>query len=235
MMSKKVYIIQSSVTKERVSRSHSDIRWLQEALKEEYSGLLLPEIPERTKEAVNIYFSGLLELEQLRTSFILHFFVSCVSENLFKDFKEKKEVRKNSLTKGLTKEPNLIFNRPSLSKKDLDEIMVSADKLKDMTIAENADFNQFASKVNDVAGYTLIIFNDLKKAVEELNKQITAISKTFNHIADLFSNLSLQTRKLNSAKEQFPDPKLKELDLEQVYAKYKLLFYNTGSLIRTYI
>lgn len=228
MLSKKVYLIESSVIRESVVRSHSDIRWLHEALKEDYPGLALPPVPERSKESIDKYFADLLMIEQLRTSYILNFFVSCLNESIFREFKEKKEEQNKQVSKDFSS----YLSKQHVNKKDINNIMESAKKLRDIPMSNNADFNQFSTKINDLVNFSTTIFNDLQKAIEELSKQISLISKNINHIADLFGNLSLQYRKINLAKEQFPDPKFQNIDLEQVYSKYKLLFYNTGTLTR---
>ena len=224
-------MLESSVVRETVTRSHSDIRWLQDALRDDHPGLHLPEIPERSKETINTYFAALLDIEQLQSSYTLHFFASCVSDALFKDFKEKAASRRGN-NGTLVRDATAAINRVHVGKRELSEIQSNADNLKEIIQGENADLDQLSSKVNDLAGYSIIVFAELKKSIEELRKQIATVSKSFDHIADLFGNLSLQARKADAAKEQFPEPRLQQLDLESVFAKYKLLFYNTGELSR---
>ena len=234
MLSKKVYEIRSSVINESVFRSYSEIKWLNEILKDEFPGLLLPVFPERNKESINKYFKSLILLKPLLTNYTLNFFVSCLNDKLFNDFKIKKSIKKpGHLMQNIEKEPLNFFGKFSISKKEMDELKTRAEKLKEIEVINSSDYPQFANKMNEMTENNIIIYKDLYRTFKDIKKQLTELNKSFNHIADLFSNLALNARKMNSAKEQFPDPKFKVIDLEKVYTKYKLLFFNTGKLTRS--
>lgn len=236
MIAKKRYTIKSNVVKEPVCRYYADVKWLHSALKSDYPGVLLPIAPENNRESINKYFKSLLLIDHLLTSYTLHFFVSCVSEQLFSDFKIKKQLKRGNMNiSAILKDPYKLINKNVISTRDLDELLYRAGKLGDVPIADKQEYKDFCHKVSEISSNTSFIYTELKKAVESLKTQITVITKSFNHIADLFGNLALQSKKVSHIKERYSDPKLNYIDMEQVYLKYKSLFYNTGMLIRKYI
>lgn len=234
MLSKKVYEIKSSLITGSVFRSYSDIKWLNEVLKDEFPGLMLPVFPERKRESINKYFKSLLLLKPLLTNYTLNVFISCVSDKSFSEFLSKKTVKKQGvLQQNVEKEPLNFFGRFSISRKEMDQLVTQAKDLDDIPTVTNSDFPQFAQKMNEMNENNLIIYKELNRVLKDISKQLFELNRNFNHAADLFSNLALNARKLNAAKEQFPDPNLNSIDLEQVYSKYKLLFFNTGRVKRT--
>lgn len=229
-------MIRSNVVKEPVYRYYADVKWIHTALKFDYPGILMPQLPENKKDSINMYFKSLLLIDQLRISYTLHFFVSCVSEQLFSEFKIKKQIKRGHLNiSTLLKEPSKLINKNSVSPKDLDELVYRAGKLGEVPISDRTAYKDFCAKVNEIAQHTSLVFGELKKAMDSLNTQIASITKSFHHIADLFGNLALQGKKVSTVKDRYLDARLSYLDMEQVYLKYKSLFYNAGRLIRKHL
>lgn len=233
MLAKKEYEISSNIVKQPVRRYYSDIKWLHSALKFDYPTMVIPPMPDNNKTSINNFFKSLLLLDQLNGSYTLHFFVSCVSQQLFSEFKIKKQLKSgNSSLSALLKDPSKLLTNNSLTTKDLDDLVNRAGKLDDIPIVKNKNFANLSSDINEVTGYSSLIFNEIRKSMDKLQKQISEVSKNFNHIAELFGNLALQSNKISSVAEEYSDPKLNYLNIEEVYLKYKTTFYNSSKIIR---
>lgn len=215
---------------EEVTRKFRDIAWLHGQFKNDFSGLRIPPLPENNLENIQAFFAELLKIPEIAACYLLLFFVSCTNQEMFDEFVR---LRDNAAATGkfeLQKALNL--DTVTITDTQLKEVKRIAAALPKIAQEPSADFAFFADNVFDFTQIFLTEFQSLGKMLAEIRGLFDELGHKFRRAAESFGMISLQFKKLNFAKTQFPLFEQSNVNLDLVYNRYKLVFYEMGLLTR---
>lgn len=113
----------------------------------------------------------------------------------------------------------------SLTDFQLKEIKRVSASLSEIKKVESADVNLFFDNVFEFTQCFLNEFMELGKIMTEIKSLYEELSHKLTKAAEGFGMISLQFKKMNYAKTQFPYFEQSNINLDLVYTRYKLMFY----------
>ena len=224
MISQKIrYLIKKDDAIEEVPRKFREIVWLHNQLKRDFSGLKLPNCPENNIESVQTFFNEVLKQPDIASSYLLLFFVSCTNKHRLSEFVKIKDTiamtGKNELQK------NLNLDSMTLTDQHLKELKNAVQNKPEIQKIKSADFDVFAENIFEFTQHLLTEFSELGNVLHDIKGLFDTISQKFNKAAESLGMISLQFKKLNYGKTQFTDFEQSNINLDLVYTRYKLVFY----------
>jgi len=224
------YGIRSDIHAEEVVRRYKQIMWLHAQLSKEFPGLKIPEMPTRELASVSTFFNQLLALPDVASSYLLSFFVSCSNSEKFNEYANRRisQINPAEYIK------SFFVDNISVKDKDLKNLEEQAADLKEIEQLNSADFSMFSESIFSTTQFFLQNFSALNNCIEEIKRLLHEVSNKFNAAAEIFSNLSIQSKKINYAKSQFPLFANSNINLDLAFAKEKILFFNLSYLMRPF-
>lgn len=230
LISQKIrYIFRRDDALEEVTRKYRDIVWLHGQLKADFSGLKLPPVPENNLDNIQAFFAELLKTSDVAGSYLLLFFVSCTNQEAFDEFvrlRDQMAAGRTDLSKTLN------VDGITVTDAQLKELHKVAGGLAPIPKEESADFPFFADNIFEFSQTFLAEFGVLNKLVGEIKGLFEELGIKLRRAAESFGMMALQFKKLNFAKTQFPHFGQSNLNLDLVFNRYKLVFYEMGGLTR---
>ncbi len=223
------YVLKTDISSEEVVRKFSQIIWLHDQLGKEFAGLKLPDAPVRDLVSISNFFKQLLGVAEIANSYLLAFFTSCSSSEKFNEYVSHKATPFNHSV--FLK--SLLLDSVTVKEKDLKDLDERAAELKDIDQLNSADFMMFSESIFKTSQNFLQNFSELNRHVEDIKRLLNELSGKFGSMAEIFGVLSLQAKKLNFAKSQFPLFSTSNINLDLAFAKSKILFYNTSFVTRS--
>jgi len=224
------YLFRKDDATEEVKRKYRDIVWLHNQFKKEFSGLKLPNCPENNLKSVESFFDEILKLPDIASSYLLLFFTSCTNKNRWSEFIKIKETialtGKSDLQKSLNLE-SLVINDNQL--KELKNVVSNRPEIQKV---KSADLDLLCDNVYEFTSYLLGEFGELNKVLTDIKSLFETLGQKLNKAAESFGMISLQFKKLNYAKTQFVEFEQSKINLDLIYTRYKLVFFEMGELKR---
>jgi hypothetical protein len=231
LISQKIrYLIRRDDASEEVTRKYRDIVWLHSQLRADFSGLKLPPVPENNLENIQSFFQELLKTPDIAGSYLFLFFVSCTNQAAFDQYTRLRDSTAATGKTDLQKTLNL--DAISLTDAQLEGLKRVAAELPSIAKEPSADFDFLADSIFEFTQSFLAEFQALSKMLADIRTLFEDLGNRFRRAAESFGMLALQFKKLNFAKTQFSHFGQSNLSLDLVYNRYKLVFFETGFLIR---
>ena len=231
LISQKIrYLLRRDDAIEEVPRKFRDIVWLHSQLKRDFSGLKIPACPDNNLESVRAFFKEILKIEDIASSYLLLFFVSCTSGKRLKEFVL---VKSNAALTGKTEVArNLNLEGFAVTEQSLQELKKAVASRPEIKKAPGSDFDLLADNAFEFTQFLLAEFAELAKCLVEVKSLFETLSQKMSRAAESFGMIALQFKKLNFAKSQFPDFEQSNINLDLVFTRYKLIFYESSQLTR---
>ena len=190
----------------------------------EFVGLRIPEAPTRDVSSINKFFEQLLEYDDIASSYILTFFVSCANQEKFNEY----VARKSSQGNHAEFFKSLMLDSITVKENDLKLLEQKAAELPDIERLDSADFMMLSEAVYETTQFFNNSFHELTKHLEDSKRLLEELGTKLNLAAEIFGNISLHVKKINYAKSQFPLFNRSNINLDMTFSRYKILFYNSS-------
>ena len=211
-----------------MQRRYKQILWLQMQLCREFPGLKVPDAPARDVASVAQFFKQLLQHEDIASSYILTFFVSCASQEKMNEYVSRKSSQGNHAEFF----KSLLLDAITIKETDLKLLEQKAAELPDIERLDSADFMLFSESIYETTQFFTNNFHELAKHLDDCRRLLDELGTKLNLAAEIFGNVSLHVKKINYAKSQFPLFSRSNINLDLTFSRYKILFYNSSGLSR---
>ena len=231
LISQKIrYLLKRDEAIEEVPRKFREIVWLHTQLKRDFPGLKIPACPENNVESVRNFFNEVLHIQEIASSYLLLFFVSCTNDIRLKEFVA---VKNNAALTGKSEiSKTLNLETVNVTDTTLQELKKAVSNRHDIKKSTGSDFDLMADNSYEFTQFLLTEFADLTKCLNEIKSLFETLSQKMSRVAEGFGMIALQFKKLNFAKSQFPDFEQSNINLDLVFTRQKLIFYETSRFKR---
>ena len=186
-------------------------------------------MPENNLENVNAFFKELLTIPDLASSYILLFFLSCTNSSRFSEFVR---IREGVMVNGRKEyQKTMSLDNLQISETQVRDIAKIGASLGEIQKVQSADLNLLADNVFEFTQAFFNEFHDLKKTLEDIQSLFDTLCQKMNKAAESFGMAALQFKKINYAKTQFPLFNESNINLDQVFTRHKLVFYQMSNVI----